>query len=1049
MAALLMPLLFACSAYDDSEIRRELNDHAERIADLELLCTQMNTNIQSMQSILAALEKNDYVLDVSPVTQDGREVGYAIKFAKSGTITIYHGTDGKDGADGKNGAAPKIGVKKDADGSYYWTLDGDWLLDDAGKKIKAEGNDGTDGKPGQNGKDGITPKLKIEEGYWFVSYDNGSSWTKLDKVAGDNNQNADSMFKEVRQDEGYLYLVLSDGSEIKVAKALPLSIVFESEGQVIAYAGASIDLKYEIKSSSENVSIEVTYTEGVSAKVVPETKTKGSLHVEIDSIKEGYSKVLVFVTDGVQVIMKSIYFEEEGLQIKDGSEIEVTHEGGTISLSYLSNVDCEVIIPEDVNWIHAISTKALEEKEMTFTVDPLRVGTRTAEIVVRSTTGSGYALTYKVIQKSDCYLELTSVETWYVELQAILPSGGKVVYMLADEKKTLTAPILAVTGINLQVQPNEIIRISKNVTPATHYYLYAMIKTDEGTWSDISEFEFTTKEAEYNGKLLSVVDTFYDGYHIGITAPHNGNAIRYSGMNKVQYNLLKNNYGDEFFMTPYILVANGGKFTLDNTTVIWDNSNIIEMDEYGNPVLDGNGNQIDIHDPITPGEPIVFLAGEFEWGTSNQMYDFFGWSFNEGGSGYYIPRFDRNTVDSSFDWGIVDRNDWYGSGWTGAFQKVVFTTKKPGVCDATVKIEIPEDEITSTGAMVYFDMDEEVSRYFYMVLDDAAYNEIIDVWFDMTGRPQTEIDETFQWFLTSWLAFYEWGTGPYTGDTQVNASAFFNNGWLAAGEEYHVLCTVMVDNNPGDGANQKYIHKTFKSKDFSKPAPVLEVTPVYEANGDDPAYTATFNIKVANKDVTGEVLGAYWACQASRDFEKAFDSGYTYESLLQGNYTLSSEEITQLNTPEGLTLSFPTLDGEVTRFAIYGANDEYNFNFIDPKTEGKGWADYRAPMASKVPQISGSVEIAVPVISEIVLTKGWIETRAMGATDCAPVPAEVKAVTMDGRPVTAMPEKRIYKSMTELMAEPRKEYKVDESPSVVTMEMVNATTEKILRRFDW
>ncbi len=1007
--------------------------------------------------------------------------------------------------------------------------------------------------------------------------------------------------------------------------------------------------------------------------MVPETKTKGSLHVEIDSIKEGYSKVLVFVTDGVQVIMKSIYFEEEGLQIKDGSEIEVTHEGGTISLSYLSNVDCEVIIPEDVNWIHAISTKALEEKEMTFTVDPLQVGTRTAEIVVRSTTGSGYALTYKVIQKSDCYLELTSVETWYVELQAILPSGGKVVYMLADEKKTLTAPILAVTGINLQVQPNEIIRISKNVTPATHYYLYAMIKTDEGTWSDISEFEFTTKEAEYNGKLLSVVDTFYDGYHIGITAPHNGNAIRYSGMNKVQYNLLKNNYGDEFFMTPYILVANGGKFTLDNTAVIWDNSNIIEMDEYGNPVLDGNGNQIDIHDPITPGEPIVFLAGEFEWGTSNQMYDFFGWSFNEGGSGYYIPRFDRNTVDSSFDWGIVDRNDWYGSGWTGAFQKVVFTTKKPGVCDATVKIEIPEDEITSTGAMVYFDMDEEVSRYFYMVLDDAAYNEIIDVWFDMTGRPQTEIDETFQWFLTSWLAFYEWGTGPYTGDTQVNASAFFNNGWLAAGEEYHVLCTVMVDNNPGDGANQKYIHKTFKSKDFSKPAPVLEVTPVYEANGDDPAYTATFNIKVANKDVTGEVLGAYWACQASRDFEKAFDSGYTYESLLQGNYTLSSEEITQLNTPEGLTLSFPTLDGEVTRFAIYGANDEYNFNFIDPKTEGKGWADYRAPMASKVPQIdsplydklagdwtatatirmneedgdgnivarnitysskisigrsisnmpvkveeyvydlygnlsrsevdamydelkgyadrfaeyrlegqnrmlcmgfidydyynrtaspydlfvsreyesvdvpqlvydfgpkwflevqkdgsvivpmnsqylppmhawfgypfyvggygessdgyayafydgndeikgfpveissdysritikpivwegvsyymnalginpiSGSVEIAVPVISEIVLTKGWIETRTMGATDCAPVPAEVKAVTIDGRPVT-IPEKRIYKSMTELRTEPRKEYRVDDTPNVVTMEMVNATTEKILRRFDW
>ena len=162
---------------------------------LKTLCNQMNTNISSLQTIVTALQDNDYVKSVSPVMQDNKEVGYTITFSKSNPITIYHGKDGQDGkpgTDGKpgeDGHVPVIGVKQDEDGLYYWTLDGDWLTDDAGNKIKAQGTDGQDGKPGEDGQpgtpgedgtpgqdgnpgaDGITPKLKIENGYWYVSYD--------------------------------------------------------------------------------------------------------------------------------------------------------------------------------------------------------------------------------------------------------------------------------------------------------------------------------------------------------------------------------------------------------------------------------------------------------------------------------------------------------------------------------------------------------------------------------------------------------------------------------------------------------------------------------------------------------------------------------------------------------------------------------------------------------------------------------------------------------------------------------------------------------------
>ena len=56
-------------------------------------------------------------------------------------------------------------MKKDTDGIYYWTLDGEWLTDEKGNKVKAQGTDGkdgVDGEDGTNGKDGITPQLKIE-----------------------------------------------------------------------------------------------------------------------------------------------------------------------------------------------------------------------------------------------------------------------------------------------------------------------------------------------------------------------------------------------------------------------------------------------------------------------------------------------------------------------------------------------------------------------------------------------------------------------------------------------------------------------------------------------------------------------------------------------------------------------------------------------------------------------------------------------------------------------------------------------------------------------
>lgn len=216
-----------CSnSYDDSALWNSVSDLENRVVKLEELCCQMNVNISSLREIVTALQKNETIKSVESLP-DGS--GYQITFSSNKKIIVYHGKDGIDGEDGKNGAngiTPVISVKKDIDGIYYWVVNGEWLLVE-GKKVRAEGTngaDGIDGKPGEdglNGVDGVTPKFKIENEFWYISYDNQQSWIQLGRATGDsglNGADGDNFFKGVSVEDGYVCFVLNDGdsTEIKI-----------------------------------------------------------------------------------------------------------------------------------------------------------------------------------------------------------------------------------------------------------------------------------------------------------------------------------------------------------------------------------------------------------------------------------------------------------------------------------------------------------------------------------------------------------------------------------------------------------------------------------------------------------------------------------------------------------------------------------------------------------------------------------------------------------------------------------------------------------------
>ncbi len=207
--------------YDDSALSGRVDELEGRVEKLEELCNRMNTNIVALRQLVDAFQDADYVTAIVPMVDGGVTIGYRISFAKSEPVIVYHGRDGQDGEDGKDGAdgqdgyTPSIGVRQDTDGVYYWTLDGEWLTDAAGNKIQANATDGQDGADGQ---DGVSPKLKIEEGYWYISYDDGQTWTKLDKAAGEDG--GDSIFTEVTQDDANVYFTLQDGTVITLPKSL-------------------------------------------------------------------------------------------------------------------------------------------------------------------------------------------------------------------------------------------------------------------------------------------------------------------------------------------------------------------------------------------------------------------------------------------------------------------------------------------------------------------------------------------------------------------------------------------------------------------------------------------------------------------------------------------------------------------------------------------------------------------------------------------------------------------------------------------------------------
>ena len=223
--------------YDDSELRSDIENLEGRITALEEWQKSVNTDIRSLQSLVAALEDKDYVTAVTPL-EDG--TGYVISFLKSGNVTIKHGERGEQGEKGEDGTTPVISVKQDSDGKHYWTVNGEWLLDN-GNKMPVTGEKGDKGDKGDKGADAIAPQVRIntDTNLWEISTDGGKTWTSTGvKATGDKGNTGaqgpqgDAIFAkdgiDYTSDLDNVIFTLVDGTKITLPRTSALTVGFES-----------------------------------------------------------------------------------------------------------------------------------------------------------------------------------------------------------------------------------------------------------------------------------------------------------------------------------------------------------------------------------------------------------------------------------------------------------------------------------------------------------------------------------------------------------------------------------------------------------------------------------------------------------------------------------------------------------------------------------------------------------------------------------------------------------------------------------------------------
>lgn len=537
-------------------------------------------------------------------------------------------------------------------------------------------------------------------------------------------------------------------------------------------------------------------------------------------------------------------------------------------------------------------------------------------------------------QMEEFSISFKSADAGYVIVDATVSTPTEIAYLCQENALPLEDPALInMNGKKVTLSKSGEHKLLADLKENTEYHLYIVARLSATEFSQVYSFTFTTNEFKFD-QLATVVATLHDGFKMHFTMPQSvkqnapgtpgSRGIRYTLTDIMTYNLMRQK-SDEYWM----LLTNAGMYTTEDGIIEFsDQTNRMESSEDLNE--DGVVNEYDQTikwNPISPGEPIVFLAGEFEWmelpdeftGENAPNYVVDGWTYPAGWpAGYYLPMIDGEKYDAQYglttksvgQYDAIDIASPIDDMWTGAYQKKLFRSQMPSKLDGKVDVEIVE--LGPVDATLNFIPSDNVMFYSFCILDEGTYGEMMK----LLGNQE----ELLQWATGSYFAMYNFGSLMAEGPAQIVLSSHFYD--VPADTKYHVIVTGMGDEL---GTEQCFTHFTFNTPPKTKTSgPKIVVTPLPEESS---PYEAKFNVKCTSV-ADNPAVRCYYGANYYKDWIYAINGGGTYLSYGQ-TAAFSASEIAEINSEAGLTISIPSIDGETTRLVVVGYNDENTPNDLN------------------------------------------------------------------------------------------------------------------------
>lgn len=361
---ILLVCLMALTACEAEQYRTELDEVQMELDELKQrldeFCARFNTNLAAIKSIVEASRTNDYISGVKPLIENGVEVGYVLTLTQGGSVAVYHGKDAEDGAPGADMTTPAIGVRMDENGFWCWTSGGEWLLGPDGKKIRAEA---------------VVPQFKIQDRYWYVSYDKGKTWVKLQRAAGadgvdgapgvdaPDGNDAHCVFEDVSLTETEVIFRLLSGEVFTLPRHGRLDVVFDVQDyEANVFAGAEIKVNYTLKNATALTKVSVSSDGNYTVRIEKTSDSAGSIFIQCpDVYKDGYVNFIMADGNGYTSV-RVLNFYESRMEFADGLEYRIPSEGGKVTVPYAANFDYSLIVDDQSkSWLSLVKTKAIME----------------------------------------------------------------------------------------------------------------------------------------------------------------------------------------------------------------------------------------------------------------------------------------------------------------------------------------------------------------------------------------------------------------------------------------------------------------------------------------------------------------------------------------------------------------------------------------------------------------------------------------------------------------------------------------------------------------